>query len=164
AELEISKNKFFVGKVKRRVKSWVELVLPLKVTDDQLGKPDTRDHNKSSLLFPFWVSQFVDKVDQCIRRRRRSNCLVVDGWCYLKRISESVFAGAVTLTSAIVSAQSHSQRDVHTEGDVRCACWMLAFARELIRRGLSPGEGHLDPRLSSCQHISSSFEITEVNS
>nr|GEY06786.1 hypothetical protein [Tanacetum cinerariifolium] len=37
---------------KRRVRFWVELVLPLKVIDDQLGKPDTRDHNKSSLLFP----------------------------------------------------------------------------------------------------------------
>nr|GEX89619.1 hypothetical protein [Tanacetum cinerariifolium] len=51
-KLEISKNGFFIGQVKRRVRFWVELVLPLKVIDDQLGKMDTRDHNKSCLLFP----------------------------------------------------------------------------------------------------------------
>nr|GEV54022.1 retrovirus-related Pol polyprotein from transposon TNT 1-94 [Tanacetum cinerariifolium] len=55
-KLKISKNRFFIGQVKQRVRSWVELVLPLKVIDDQLGKPDTQDHNKSSLLFPSAIS------------------------------------------------------------------------------------------------------------
>nr|GEY06171.1 hypothetical protein [Tanacetum cinerariifolium] len=51
-ELEISKNMLFIGQVERRVRSWVELVPPLKVMDNQLGEPDTRDPNQSGLLFP----------------------------------------------------------------------------------------------------------------
>nr|GEV28463.1 hypothetical protein [Tanacetum cinerariifolium] len=43
------------------------------------------------VLDQFWVSQFVDKVDLCIRRWRGSKCLVVVDWCDLKGISESVF-------------------------------------------------------------------------
>nr|GEW28981.1 hypothetical protein [Tanacetum cinerariifolium] len=51
-KLEISKNRFFIRQVKRRVRSRVELVLPLLMIDDQLGKPDAQDHNKSSFLLP----------------------------------------------------------------------------------------------------------------
>nr|GFC60836.1 hypothetical protein [Tanacetum cinerariifolium] len=52
AELEISKNRLFIRQVERSVRSWVEILPPLKVMDNQLGEPDTRDHNQSGLLFP----------------------------------------------------------------------------------------------------------------
>nr|GFD22048.1 hypothetical protein [Tanacetum cinerariifolium] len=50
-KLEISKNMLFIRKVERKVRSWVELVPPLKVMDNQLGEPDTRDHNQSGFFF-----------------------------------------------------------------------------------------------------------------
>nr|GFC40058.1 hypothetical protein [Tanacetum cinerariifolium] len=65
-ELEISKNRFFIGQVKQRVRSWIELVLPLKVIDDQLGKPDTRNHHKSGLLFP--IDGMVEEAVKALKK------------------------------------------------------------------------------------------------
>nr|GEW60008.1 RNA-directed DNA polymerase, eukaryota [Tanacetum cinerariifolium] len=49
-ELEISKNRFFIGQVKHRVRSWMELMLPLKVIDDQLGYAFTWAHKSASKM------------------------------------------------------------------------------------------------------------------
>nr|GFB55536.1 hypothetical protein [Tanacetum cinerariifolium] len=42
----------FLRQVEQRIGSWVEPVPPLKVMDNQLSEPDTRDLNQSGLLFP----------------------------------------------------------------------------------------------------------------
>nr|GFC25398.1 hypothetical protein [Tanacetum cinerariifolium] len=40
------------------------------------------------------------------------------------------------------------------------ACWMLAFAQELIKHGLSPGEGHLYPKV---KQLSTDIVISRDN-
>nr|GFD56370.1 hypothetical protein [Tanacetum cinerariifolium] len=50
-ELEVSKNRLFIGQVEWRVGSRVKPVPPLKVMDDQLSEPNAWNHNQSGPLF-----------------------------------------------------------------------------------------------------------------
>nr|GFA87293.1 hypothetical protein [Tanacetum cinerariifolium] len=54
--------------------------------------------------------------------------------------------GALGLLNPEVFPMRHKLMIVKSASMVgTSACWMLSFVRELIRHGLRPGEGHVDP-------------------